>query len=71
MKDTGGAERVDAASGEGLRDLARESGRMLAELGVRPCDEKWIREHARTIASLEEARAPRGLTRLLRRLRRK
>lgn len=36
-----------------LRDLARESGTMLAELGVRLTDEKWLREHARTIASLK------------------
>ena len=37
---------------ETLRELSRESGRALAELGVRPGDKKWIREHARTIASL-------------------
>ena len=37
---------------EALRDLAREGGRALAELGVRPEDERWIREHADTIASL-------------------
>ena len=37
---------------EVLRDLARESGEALAELGVRASDERWIREHARTIASL-------------------
>jgi hypothetical protein len=37
---------------ESLRDLAREGGRALADLGVRPEDEKWIREHADTIASL-------------------
>jgi hypothetical protein len=35
-----------------LRQLARESGRGLAELGVRPGDERWIAEHAETIASL-------------------
>lgn len=38
-----------------LRDLARESGKALAELGVRASDEEWIREHARTIASLAGA----------------
>ena len=37
---------------EVLRELSRESGRALAELGVRPEDEKWIAEHARTLASL-------------------
>ena len=37
---------------ESLRSLAREGGRALADLGVRPEDEKWIREHADTIASL-------------------
>lgn len=37
---------------EVLRDLARVSGEALAELGVRASDERWIREQARTIASL-------------------
>jgi hypothetical protein len=37
---------------EVLRQLARESGATLAELGVRPGDERWIAEHAETIASL-------------------
>ena len=37
---------------EVLRELARESGGALAELGVRPGDERWIAEHAETIASL-------------------
>jgi hypothetical protein len=37
---------------EVLRQLARESGRGLAELGVRPGDERWIAEQAETIASL-------------------
>lgn len=37
---------------EVLRELSREDGRALAELGVRPEDEEWIAEHARTIASL-------------------
>jgi hypothetical protein len=43
---------------ESLRSLARESGRALGELGVRPEDETWIREQAATIASLA-ARRPR------------
>ena len=68
---TGTGVKDGAGAREGLADLARESGRMLAELGVRPSDEKWIREHARTIASLEEARPSGGLARLFRRLRRK
>jgi hypothetical protein len=37
---------------ETLLRLARESGRALGELGVRPEDSSWIEEHARTIASL-------------------
>jgi hypothetical protein len=41
---------------ESLRSLAREGGRALADLGVRPEDEKWIREHADTIASLAGVR---------------
>ena len=41
---------------ETLRILARESGRALADLGVRPGDEEWIREHADTIASLAGGR---------------
>ena len=45
--------------------LARESGRLLGELGVRPEDGKWIRAHARTIASLFGP-VPRGLGRSLR-----
>ena len=57
--------------GEALRELARESGRTLAELGVRRGDQKWIREHARTIASLKgvEGRSP--FRSLLRRFRRR
>ena len=45
---------------EALRSLARESGRALADLGVRAEDEKWIQEHADTIASLAgRSRRPR------------
>ena len=43
---------------EVLRQLARESGRALAELGVRPGDERWIAEHAETIASLAGGKRP-------------
>ena len=37
---------------EVLRQLARESGRIPGELGVRPEDREWIAAHAETIASL-------------------
>lgn len=37
---------------EDLVRLARESGSILGELGVRPEDARWIRAHAETIASL-------------------
>lgn len=40
------------ADPEVLRRLARESGEILAELGVRSADLRWIRTHADTIASL-------------------
>lgn len=55
---------------EVLRQLARESGRLLGELGVRPEDRVWIDAHAETIASLtSETRRRRGgwLYRLARR----
>lgn len=41
---------------EDLVRLARESGRHLGELGVRPDDARWIREHAETVASLAGGR---------------
>jgi hypothetical protein len=37
---------------EVLRQLSREDGRALGEIGLRPGDAKWIAEHAETIASL-------------------
>jgi len=40
------------ADPEVLRRLARESGNLLAELGVQPGDSRWIRAHSETIASL-------------------
>ena len=52
-------------SGEAETILARESGRLLGELGVRPDDGKWILIHAKTIASLF-GEVPRGLVRRLR-----
>lgn len=56
---------------ETLRSLARESGRELADLGVRPQDEKWIREHADTIASLAGRRRRRRIAGFFYRLARK
>ena len=38
--------------------LARESGRTLGELGVRAEDERWIRRHAESIASLARRARP-------------
>jgi hypothetical protein len=43
---------------EVLLRLARESGRTLGEIGVRPEDHRWIREHAETIASLAGVKRP-------------
>jgi hypothetical protein len=43
---------VSGALEEALRRLARESGRTLADLGVRAGDGAWIRQHAGTVASL-------------------
>ncbi len=37
---------------EDLLRLARESGSILGEIGVRPEDARWIRVHAETVASL-------------------
>jgi hypothetical protein len=50
---TGGCDHDD------LLLLARESGRLLAEIGVRGEDSRWIRRQAETIASLEVARPSR------------
>ncbi|MGH9366756.1 MAG: hypothetical protein ACRD3M_03670 [Thermoanaerobaculia bacterium] len=38
---------------ETLSRLARETGALLGELGVRPSDRQWIRRHAGSVASLE------------------
>ena len=57
---------------EVLERLARESGRRLGELGVRPEDERWIRVHAATIASLTEGvRSRRSVADLVRNLARR
>jgi hypothetical protein len=54
---------------EALARLARETGAMLAELGVRPSDRRWIARHAETLSSLDRADPPRrGLADLLYRL---
>lgn len=47
--------------------LARESGRLLGELGVRPEDTAWIHAHAQTIASLSGREPRRPLYEVLRR----
>jgi len=41
---------------EDLLRLARESGSILGELGVRPDDARWIRAHAETVASFSGRR---------------
>lgn len=51
-----------------LRRLARESGRLLAELGVRSEDEAWARLHADALGSLTTPERRRRLPRLLERL---
>jgi hypothetical protein len=57
---------------EVLSRLARESGSLLAELGVRPGDRDWIRLHAETVGSLDRVSTPRrGLAGLLYRLARR
>jgi hypothetical protein len=55
-----------------LRELARERGRTMGELGVLPQDAGWARAEADAIASLTQRelrlRWPAPLARLLRRL---
>ena len=51
--------------------LDYESGRVLGELGVRPEDGNWIREHADTIASLASRRPRRRFAGFLYRLARR
>lgn len=46
---------------EPLRRLARESGRALGELGVRPDDRRWIALHAAAVASLLRKGSREGL----------
>jgi hypothetical protein len=57
-----------------LRRLARERGRILGELGVRPSDASWARSEADAIASLTtpdlRMRMPVSLVRLFRQMKR-
>jgi len=61
-------------SADPLRRVAVERGKVLAELGVRPEDTRWTRLEAEAIAALVTPqlplRLPRGLSGLLRRIRR-
>ena len=59
------------ADSEVLRRLARESGDLLAELGVQSADLRWIRTHAETMASLAGRGRRPGLRDYLRRLARR
>ena len=54
------SQSTPAGSEEALQRLAAETGRLLGELGVRPEDDRWIRLHAETIASLLRAGRPAG-----------
>ena len=55
-----------------LRELARDRGRLLGELGVRANDAAWVRAEADALASLTSPRLglrwPAPLARLARRL---
>lgn len=57
-----------SADPEVLRQLARESGRLLGELGVRPEDSGWIRAQAESIESLTRCERRPGIFARLRRL---
>lgn len=59
------------ADPEVLRRLARESGNLLAELGVQAGDLRWIRTHSETIASLAGRRRRPGFLDYLSRLARR
>jgi hypothetical protein len=63
---------MSAVPEDPLRRLARERGRTLGELGVRPGDASWARSEADAIASLTtpslRLRMPAVFTRFLRRL---
>jgi hypothetical protein len=61
---------MSASPEDPLRRLARERGRALGELGVRPSDASWTRSEADAIASLTTPvlRLPAFVTRFLRRV---
>ena len=63
-----------SASEDPLRRLARERGRTLGELGLRPEDARWARLEGETLASLVRPalplRIPGALSRLRARLKR-
>ena len=59
-------------SADPLRELARERGRTMGELGMQPQDARWARAEAEAIASLirpqVRLRLPAPLSRALRRV---
>ena len=63
---------MSGAPDDPLRRLARERGRALGELGLRPSDSAWARSEAEAIASLTTPslglRLPAALVRFWRRL---
>jgi hypothetical protein len=63
---------VSTGRPDSLRELARERGRLLGELGVRANDAAWVRAEADALASLTSPRFglrwPAPLARLGRRL---
>jgi hypothetical protein len=63
---------MSGRAGDPLRELARERGRTMGELGVLPQDAAWARAEAGAIASLTtrqlRLRLPAPLSRLFRRL---
>ncbi len=58
-------------SEEVLRQLGRETGRVLGQFGVRPEDDGWIRAEAEAIASLARERRGRRIFDFLYRLARR
>ena len=63
-----------SATEDPIRQLARERGRLLGELGVTPADARWAKEEADVLASLSypqlSARLPAPLLGLWRRVHR-
>ncbi len=56
---------------EVLERLARETGRLLGELGLSPDDTRWIEAHAEIIATLAGAKLRRRVAEVLYRLARR